>query len=397
MNLRKKLKNGLMSLIIAGSLTGGVSAQETQNKENYNLEKIATTEEITQVNTTNQPNDFTKFFDNVNFRFYSDNTIDSSGKKSSDNLGVLEYNDFGFGFERLDDATQLNYGIRVPIGDILGFDRKLKLYGLMNENKNGESQHEFIGQVYPIKDIDLDVVGRFIDLQREDGFSVAINYRQPGIFQEKSNFGAGIGFTDLDEDRTGVGGYAWMKIPQLHNLFIGAGFHPDKNSFVVGMPNNSGNLAWRYFRIDGNHGFQLNEFLFSTEGVNLKSIDFQSVLRGDADDAERGFTPHVFRYVVPPTSARGRGWTGGVLHIGTPDGKNFLDSELIRYFGDRFFVGGGYRGELSDYGEGQIIAPFGFRVSKEDDGLTRNFIRFTPYYDLKNNSLGLGITLEFKF
>jgi len=329
-------------------------------------------------------------------RLYSDNSIAfESGERSSSNLAVLEYDRFKIGFERLDDAERMNYGFVLPIDKFFGIDGEFNVHGLRSEDEDGNAEHEFIGEVKPFRDLELDFVGRYLDLRDDEGFSLAVNYRQPGIFDEKSRFGAGIEFVSLNDDNQ-VGGYAWGKIPELNDLFIGAGMYSTENRFVIGMPNKGG-LAWRYFRIDADDGFELNEFLFSTEGVNLSSIDFLSAMRGRADNITNSFIPgHVFRYVVPPPSARGRGWTGRVLHTRTPDGDDFLDSELVRYLDDKFFIGGGYRGQIEDYGTGQVTIPMGVRLG-EDDGLTRNFLRLTPFYDLETDEVGLGINFEIKF
>ena len=329
----------------------------------------------------------------IGLRIFSTNEI-FDGETASDNLVRLDYNGLGLAYERLNDRQGQSFGTKIPFGKFLGLRKDADLYILRFEDiENDEEEHEVIVRIDVLEDHKLDIVARGIDLTDSDGFAIASNYRQNPDIEARDNLGGGITYTELGDDND-VGVYAWLRSGRFWGLFIGAGSYIDSNRFVIGMPE-KGDFTWRYFRIDKDNGFQLSEFLFSTEGTCLNSIDaWETLHANEADHTDALSRGGVYRYIPPPISGRGMGWTGGIIHTETPDGKDFLKTEIVRYIG-KFFVGIKYDADLDDYGEGRAGIPTGYKF-EGGDGLTRNFIRLEPFYDREKNDWGLDVIFEYK-
>jgi hypothetical protein len=325
------------------------------------------------------------------FRLYSDTSAGLTGGATSNNLALIEYDGFALGAERTDDAKSKSFGVILPLRKV--FHMPVNLY-LTRTRTVGGAEHELTVQARPSKNQDIDLVARVLDLQGRSGLALSFSYREPGIFDEKSRMGAGVEFVRLGTERS-PGGYAWVKPAVLKNHYLGASVSLEDSRIVIGKPMKEG-FAWRYFRLDEKSGFQLDEFLFSTKGVNLSTIDFESALRGPGNNLTSSYLPgYVFRYVLPPVSARGRGFTAGLLHTKTPDGVDTLNAEAVQYIGNRFFVGGGYNARTDAFGRGSVLFPIGVRYGR-DDGMTRNYFRIAPTHDLRTGKLGLVVNLELR-
>jgi len=326
-------------------------------------------------------------------RIYSTNEV-ANGGTVSNNLGRLSYNGFDVGYERYDDGDGQAFGAKTPVGQLLKSKRTADLYFLrFEDSENAQEQNELIVRVKPLS-YEFDIVARGIDFADKDGFALAVNCRQQADFDAKDNIGGGAAFAKLG-DSEDIGAYVWGRFEGLKGMFAGAGTYLNDKRFVIGMPNKEG-PSWRYLRIDRDNGSQLNEFLFSTEGVNLNGIDFWATVHTNEFDHTVAFTRgSVFRYVVPPISARGRGWTGGIIHTETPEGKDTLSTDVVRYVG-QIFIGGRYVADFGKFGDGKIGIPVGYQFNG-GDGLTRNFIRAVPTYNQEIDSWELGVIGELKF
>lgn len=335
-----------------------------------------------------------RFLKKAGLRIFSTSEV-FDGETVSDNLVRMDYEGVGFAYERLDDGQGRSFGAKFPVGKFLGLRKAADLYLLRFEDiENDREENEVVARIEPFQDHELDIVVRGIDLQDSDGFALATNYRQNPNFDAKNNLGGGIAFIELG-DENNLGAYVWGRFGQFKGLFLGAGTYLNSKNFVIGVPNKGG-FTWRYFRIDKDNGYQRNEFLFSTEGVNLNGIDSWATIHTNEFDHNKSISGNrgVYRYIDPPISARGEGWTGGVIHTETVDGKDFLKTELVKYI-DKVFVGLQYDADLDSYGDGRAGIPLGYQL-KGGDGLTRNFVRAMPFYDIGTNDWGIRIVVEYK-
>ena len=246
----------------------------------------------------------------IGLRIFSTNEI-FDGETASDNLIRLDYEGFGFAYERLDDRHGQSFGTKIPFGKLIGLGKDADLYILRFEDiENDEEEYEFIARIEVLDDYKLDIVARGIDLTESDGFALASNYRQNPDIEARDNLGGGITYTELGDDND-VGAYAWLRSGRFWGLFIGAGSYMDSNRFVIGMPE-KGDFTWRYFRIDKDNGFQLNELLFSTDGTCLNSIDaWETLHANEADHTDALSRGGVYRYIPPPYFRKGDGMDWG--------------------------------------------------------------------------------------
>lgn len=332
--------------------------------------------------TAEAPKPEKNIWSNSTIRLYNTSDFSESGA-TSNALGVAEVDGFGVGYERFKGGQA--YGAKARIGSLAN------VHAHRYDDFDGGNEHEAIASITPFKDHKVEFIPRVFDTEEQDGGALEIKYRK-NDYSASDNIGGGIKVTATNKDRD-VSGYAWWLNEDL-GLFLGAGKYTDQNRVVIGFPNKDGPTI-RYWRLDKDNGFQLNELLVSTDGVNLNTVDFHGALNPtNVTDSVTG-NGGVFRYIGPPVSARGNGITAGVKHIRTPDGDNSLDAEAVVYLGS-VFVGGRYSADLDDFGEGRIGIPIGYRLPG-GDGLTRNFIRAEPYYNAATNEVGILLGGEFKF
>ncbi|MBI4176104.1 MAG: hypothetical protein HY518_02790 [Candidatus Aenigmarchaeota archaeon] len=320
-------------------------------------------------------------------RLYSTHSWTEGGNVASGTLGVLKYGKLKFGYEKLDDGREF-YGVKAPFWND-NADISL-LQADAADGGNVEREYEVIGKVKPLADHELEIAARGFNLLERNGYGIAASYREKKDFSSPDNRAAGISFAK-EGDVEKVGGYAWNRFGGLGGLFVGAATYARDNRFVVAMPGNGDRPAWACLHIDASSGFQLNQVLFSTDGVNITAVDTHEMLKANEADPTDSFTTGggVFRYIVPPISARGRGFTAGVVHTRINE-EDSIRAETVGYRG-MFFIGGSYEGK--GYSNARIGVPLGFQLAG-GDGKTRNFLRAMPYYDNASNNFGVQIIIE---
>jgi len=323
---------------------------------------------------------------NPTIRYHNTTELVKGETESRDRLSV-EQDGVAVGYQKLNDDGK-EFGVKVPINNLAG-----------SGNNADIRFHHFDGEENEVilrvgSDNNWEVVARGFDLYDRDGFGVSANYRQNRDFEARNNLGAAVSFVSIGDERD-VGGYVWGRFEELGGLFTGAGTYLNDSRLTLGMPN-KGSPAWRFFRVDGNSGFERNELLVSTEGANLNGIDARATLHANEMQAVDTFTGNKgpFSYWTPSISGRGRGVTGGVVHTRSPNGYDFVKGETVKYFDD-VFAGLSYSGETENLGDGRIGIPLGYQFSG-GDGLTRNFFRVEPFVGLGDSDSGLLVNFEWK-
>lgn len=85
-----------------------------------------------------------------------------------------------------------------------------------------------------------------------------------------------------------------------------------------------------------------------------------------------------------------------MIHTKVPQEKDFLKAEVVGYPADDFFIGVSYAAGFDHFGEGAVGIPLGYQF-EGGDGLTRNFLRVEPFYNVHTNDIGVGLIFEMKF
>lgn len=346
--------------------------------------------------------------DDVTLRYFTEADFLEDSDDVWNNLLRLHYKGFALGFER-DDENRKEYGAIIPVGTLLGelTDRPLRLDVAYNHSDLGSEDEDEVIVYWKASD-SLEVTGVWEVLARwfntphgSANWAMSMDWRrQANVFDhEIVNYGFGIqGATGGIDNETSA--YAWAMLPQapLGGFFLGGGrFHRDWR-LMAGRPNKEG-FAWRYFRIDSDNGFVLNEFIFSTDAMNIGVNDYYFTLNNNkiVDSFTTGGGTFAYTgLAVPPINARGRGITGEISHRRIPFIKrDFLNAELDVYFGN-VFVGARYNGGINgNYDDGTVALPVGYQFSG-GDALTRNFLRVEPFYNRGLHDTGVIVRIEAK-
>ena len=326
----------------------------------------------------------------VHLRLHSTTSM-REGASTSNNLIVASLDRFAAGYQRLGQGAPTvreAFGAQVPLGPAIPALRSVELSGHAYSAPRDE-QREMIIAFRPSTRIEL--LGRWFDLPRGQGTAFMSHFRKNADLNATDNIGVGA-FIASTLARS-YGAYGWTRIAPMHGLFLGAGYYPSDTRYVVGLPR-VGGLAVRYFGLQATNGVHLEEVLFSTKATNLKAIDFYSALipikGSDALITNGG----VFAYQVPPMSARGGGFTGGVAHRKIPGVGDLLEAEGVSYIG-RFFIGARFSGKWDRLKGATYGLPIGYQF-RGGDGLTRNFLRIVPAYDDANEAALVSLLLEWR-
>lgn len=319
----------------------------------------------------------------------------------SNSLFLNFYGIAGAAYENLpDDAHSFGAQANFPFFSGKTLETQLLWY----IDPKGRDYREYSARVDSIGGLKLDITSRWIDHPDSNGAAIALNYRDSTSFASKDNCGAGISLVHFGKRKNmgylNISTYGWMRIKQFAGFFAGMGIYLNEKHFTIGLPSDDEGPAFRVFSVFWENGFQTCEVIWTLRSTHLLEVDYFATIHAREVDFTDGFTPDggLYRYAVPPWSARGLWWVGGFKYVKTvPDRTESIYTETVHYpFGGPIFVGMGHKGTFGTryLKDGEIGIPFGIQLPG-DDGWSRQYIRVVNIRDLANGKWRHELQAEF--